>query len=130
MSWKQLKKRYPNSQILLPPENYKARYKKFNYQKYTQSDKLMFPVSLSDARLAAKQYVYGIEIDGTYIAFEENTLISQTPMVESYGSRILKVSYENGEVTAIDKKTGDRFEALRLYWFAWYAFHPTTELRN
>ena len=51
-------------------------------------------------------------------------------MVESFGDRTLMVSYEKGMVTAKDKKTGEQFDTLRLYWFAWFAFHPDTQLRN
>ena len=90
----------------------------------------MFPVSARDARLAAKKFVYGIEIDGQYIAFEEKYLKKRTPMVESFGKRTLEVSFKNGKVIARDKKTGDEFSVLRGYWFAWYAFHPETQLRN
>lgn len=130
LSWKETKAQYPNAQVLLPPTKELNAYKDFHYQKYTQSEKLVFPVAVEDARLAAKQFVYGIEIDDKFIAFEEKYLKKRSPMVESFGKRTLKVTFEKGKVTAIDKKTGDDFSVLRVYWFAWYAFHPTTQLRN
>ena len=130
LTWKELKVAYPNSQILLPPTGEFERYKDFHYQKYTESEKLMFPVSAADARLATKQIVYGVEVDGKFIAFEESYLKKRSPMVESFGKRILKVSFSAGKVTAIDKKTNESFDVLRVYWFAWFAFHPETLLRN
>lgn len=130
LTWKELKAEYPQAQILLPPNEKYERYKSFHYQKYVESEKVMFPVAVADARLAAKQVVYGIEVDGQYIAFEDSYLKKRTPMVESFGKRILKVSYNGGKVFAEDKKTGENFDVLRLYWFAWFAFHPETQLRN
>lgn len=130
LSWDELKQQYPDSQILLRPKGNKSQYKKFRYKKYTQSQKLMFPVSARDARLAAKKFVYGIEIDNEFIAFEEKYLKKRSPLVESFGKRTLQVAYDKGKVTATDKKTGEQFNVLRVYWFAWYAFHPETHLRN
>ena len=130
MTWMQLKEKFPHSKILLPPTNKAEDYKDFHYQKYTQSEKIMFPVAIEDARLSSKQFVYGIEIDDSFIAFEEDNLIKNSPMVESYGKRILQVTYKDGKATAMDKKTGETFNALRVYWFAWFAFHPETILRN
>lgn len=130
LTWKELKAEFPQSQILLPPTSKLERYKKFHYQKYTKSEKLMFSVAAADARLAKKQFVYGIEVDGQYIAFEDSYLKKRSPMVESFGKRTLMVSYNSGKVSAVDKKTGDQFNVLRVYWFAWFAFHPETQLRN
>jgi hypothetical protein len=130
LTWKELKAEFPKSQILLPPTDKHERYKNFNYQKYTESEKIMFPVAVEDARLAAKQVVYGIEVDGQYIAFEDAYLKKRSPMVESFGKRTLMVTYKGGKVSAVDKKTGDQFDVLRVYWFAWFAFHPETQLRN
>jgi hypothetical protein len=130
MTWEELKQQLPNTLILLRPKGNNNKYKKFQYKKYTQSQKLMFPVAAQDARLANKKFVYGIEIDGQYIAFEEKYLKKRSPMVESFGTRTLEVIYKNGLVTARDKKTGDTFSVLRSYWFAWYAFHPETQLRH
>lgn len=130
MTWKELKNDFAGAQVLLPPTAESEQYKTFHYQKYLESEKIMFPVTAEDARLATKQVVYGIEIDGEYIAFEEKYLKKRTPLVESFGKRTLQVSYKNGRALAIDKKTGDKFNVLRVFWFAWFAFHPETQLRN
>jgi hypothetical protein len=130
LTWEELKLQLPGTQILLRPKGNKSKYKNFQYKKYARSQKLMFPVAAQDARLAAKKFVYGIEIDGQYIAFEESYLKKRSPMVESFGLRTLEVTYKHGKVTARDKKTGDTFSVLRGYWFAWYAFHPDTHLRH
>ncbi len=130
LSWKELKAEYPKSEILLPPTDKHENYKDFHYQEYTESEKIMFPVAIADARLAAKQVVYGIEVDGEFIAYEDSYLKKRSPMVESFGKRTLMVSHAGGKVRAVDKKTGETFDVLRVYWFAWFAFHPETQLRN
>ncbi|TQV81052.1 DUF3179 domain-containing protein [Aliikangiella coralliicola] len=129
-TFKEVKSIYPNALVLEPPKAESNQYQKFHYEKYTQSDKLMFPVTAADARLANKKLVYGIEIDQKFIAIEEEYLKKRSPYVESVGKRTLSVTYKNGQAIAVDKKTGETLKTLRLYWFAWYAFHPDTELRH
>ena len=130
LTWKEIKQEHPDALVLLPPQGDKKQYDTFRYQNYVESEKLMFPVAVEDARLPAKTIVYGIEIDGKTIAFEKEYLKKRTPMVESFGKRTLMVSFKDGKVTAVDKKTGDAFNVLRVFWFAWYAFHPETILRH
>ncbi len=130
LTWKELRKAHPDTLVLLPPSKQPDAYSKFHYQKYTESEKLMFPVSIADARLAAKTFVYGIEVDGKYIAYESEYLKKRTPMIESFGKHTLMVSFKNGKVLARDKKNGEEFDVLGGYWFAWFAFHPDTKLRN
>jgi len=130
LTWKELKAELPDTLVLLPPSKQLGAYKEFHYQKYTESEKLMFPVSAKDARLAAKKFVYGIEVDGKFIAYESEYLKKRTPLVESFGKRTLMVTFANGEASAIDKKTNQEFDVLGGYWFAWFAFHPKTQLRH
>lgn len=33
---------------------------------------------------------------------------------------------DDGSVTARDAVAGEAFQSTRLYWFAWYTFHPNT----
>lgn len=130
MKWSEVKQTWSDAMVLQQPQKDSDRYDSFRYQKYVESEKLMFPVAVEDARLPSKTVVYGIEIDGAFIAFEEEYLKKRTPMIESFGKRTLKVSYQNGKAIAVDKKTKEQFNVLRVYWFAWYAFHPETQLRN
>lgn len=130
LSWKEVKQVFPESLVLLPPSNQFEKYRDFHYLDYSQSDKVMFPVAAEDARLNAKQIVFGLEIDGQYIAYEESYLKKRSPLVETFGPYTLQVSYQNGRAVALDKKSGKSFGTMRVYWFAWYAFHPETRLRN
>ena len=129
--WKHIKNKYPKALLLAPPGGHAEHYNRFRYQHYTQSESLIFPVNATDTRLAAKAFVFGIEIDGMHFSYEESYLVKHSPVIESFADRVLRITIDDvGEVIAKDKKTGETFNVLRNYWFAWYAFYPKTYLRK
>ncbi len=129
MTWEQARKSYPKAEVLSTDTGYDYNYDKVNYQKYYDNDKVVFPVSLSDARANSKQIVYGISLNGQSIAFTEDYLEKNTAFVQSLaGSSIQITNKGNGIVTAVDKKSGEALPVTHVYWFAWYNFHPKTVL--
>ncbi len=47
-------------------------------------------------------------------------------MNDEIGGEQIRVRYENGSAWA--ERDGEVIATIRLYWFAWYAFHPDTEV--
>lgn len=117
---------HPEGQVLaLPGEA--EKYTKDPYADYVNSDRLLFPVSLQDARLHVKQVIYGLELEGQSIAVEHEWLKSAGSWERKIGERKLVVSVdESGGVTA--GFDGKPVPVHRMYWFAWYSFHPDTAL--
>lgn len=127
--WSFVKEKFKSS-LILEPNSSDDEYNKFHYLKYAESDKTMFPVSIEDARLNRKKLVYGIEYNNKSIAYEENYLLNNTPVIESFAGITLKITKEkDGTVTAINKMTGEQIFIVKNYWFAWYSFYPQTLLR-
>ncbi|WP_196137205.1 DUF3179 domain-containing protein [Aliikangiella sp. G2MR2-5] len=129
-TWEEVQHSYPKAKVLKFPPGSRKRYRKPLYGNYENTNKLMFPVSATDARLAGKTFVYGIEIEGRYLALEETYLKRKRFHVETFADRVIRVELEKGQVKAFEAKTQEEFKVIRLYWFAWFAFHPTTELRK
>lgn len=131
-TWLQWRSAHPDTRVLsrntgLPDE----LYEHWPYGDYANSDRLMFPVSLTDARLHPKMVVYGADIDGHPVAYAQDYLREKRSLADRIDGRALTVTYgQDGGVTVSDSESGQTWIAHRLFWFAWYTFHPDTLLRN
>ena len=103
------------------------RYLKDAYGDYAESEKLYMPVSATDARLHPKRVIYGMEIGDDSIAIDAEWLLEEGRFANEYAGKKLAVTVaENGEINAsLDDK---QITIHRMYWFAWYSFHPKTAL--
>ncbi len=107
-----------------------ARYEGAAYAGYFKTDQLMFPVELSDSRFMNKYPVVGVVIGETAKAYPvdlvtgapggriEDTIEGQRVVLESAGG--------TGSVRISELPEGGK--VLHTFWFAWYAFHPGTEV--
>ncbi|MCV6606353.1 MAG: DUF3179 domain-containing protein, partial [Porticoccaceae bacterium] len=131
LPWKKLKISLPRTEILQPDSRDREKLKQDSnhYRNYAQTSRLYFPVSHKDARRKPKQIVYGIEVEGRTLAITEAYLQQHRAfdqVVGNYSLRILR--RKDGSVVAYNKDTQRTIPVTRLYWFAWYTFHPRTEL--
>jgi hypothetical protein len=92
----------------------------------------MFPPKRSDARLAAKERVLGLEIDGQATAYALADLAPAGTLADDVGGVPVRVEYDAASETArvVRQVDGNLLPATTVYWFAWSAFHPETELRR
>jgi len=127
VEWKSWRLAHPDAQVLTV-ENIKSdRYMKDAYVGYAQSDRLYMPVSATDARLHPKRVVYALEVGDQAIAIDGEWLAQQGQWSDAIDERNLTVSYGGaGDVSAL--LDGNPVTITRMYWFAWYSFHPQTAL--
>ncbi len=129
VSWKQAKQNFPALKVLLPPGGSAQNYQKDYYAEYFKTDDTMFPVSLKDARLLQKAKVHGFIIDDQPVAVEVNHLAKQSALLTTIkGHKLNIVQKADGTVHIKDLKTKEAYIPTLTYWFAWYNFHPNTEL--
>ena len=116
----------PAGKVLAPPLG-ADQYKKNAYGDYANSDRLLFPVTAQDARLHVKKVIYGVEIDGASIAVDSDWLVNIGSWEYEVEGRIFKLSV-NGEGGVSGSLEGQPLPVHRMFWFAWYSFHPDTSL--
>jgi len=131
-TWSQWRAAHPDTRVLSLDTGLPAElYERWPYGDYANSDRLMFPVSLTDARLHPKMVIYGADIDGHPVAYAQDYLQQKRELSDEVDGRTLTVTYnEDGAVSVRDPKSGQSWVAHRLFWFAWYSFHPDTLLRH
>jgi len=131
-TWLEWRSAHPDTQVLsmntgLPLE----AYEQWPYGDYAKSERLMFPVSLNDARQHPKMVIYGADIDGQAVAYSQDYLRERRKLSDQINGESFTVVYEDdGGVTVSNAESGKSWAAHRLFWFAWYSFHPDTLLRK
>ncbi len=129
MRWKLAKKTYKKAQVLSKDTGFNFSYNKVAYQKYYDNAKVIFPVSLSDARANRKAVVYGISVNGKNIAYTEDYLKKNPDFKQKIAGINLQISTRGeGDVRAKNIDSGEDLPVTHAYWFAWYNFHPKTIL--
>lgn len=129
-TWETWKTAHPNTLVLSTDTGYNRDYNDEPYLAYEQNDQLMFPVSNKSDQLKNKDYIIGVEINGHYKAYPFKILKKkESEIIDEFQHQQLHIQYDKKTETAriLDEK-GVKYPAVVMYWFAWYAFHPKTEV--
>lgn len=128
MTWGAWKARYPSSLVLTTETGFRRDYENLPYGSYFESPRTMFPYRKNRAALAAKDLVAGVILDGAAMAFPLQHL-PDGETETAIGDRTIRVSYDRRtENLAVTSDGGDVLPSVRVYWFAWQAFYPKTQL--
>jgi YD repeat-containing protein len=93
----------------------------------------MFEVQHRDDRFPLKEWVLGVEVNGSTKAYPFSVLARRVDargeLVDSVGGQRLRVRYDaaHGSAEAFDAE-GRSVPDVMAFWFAWVAFHPRTEV--
>lgn len=127
--WQNWLARYPDTWVMSRDTGYKSiRYGRMpeSYRGYERSRQLFFPVAKKDKRFHPKSWVLGVELDGVYKAYPFAELEQTTGVVtDRLGNQTITIRYAD-DVAWAEDAAGKVLPAIRLYWFAWFAFHPDT----
>lgn len=130
-SWGDWKSRHPNTSVLSTKTGFNRDYTRTPYTGYDDSEQLYFPVSNRNYDYHQKEMIIGIEVDGKFKAYpyEELKKLSSYPLADKFNGKILKVYFEEKNETArISDENDEELPYMTSFWFAWYAFHPDTEV--
>ena len=128
MTWSNWKSLNPETKILSMETGYLWDYEKDPYEQYRSSDKLMFPVTHMSDELSDKESVLGVTIDNQSIAFSLSELskLKGHQLDYPFMGKTLKIAWnEKSQSIWLEN---ENIPATQLFWFAWYAFHPETEV--
>ena len=129
--WRDWKEAHPDSEVLSQDTGFNRNYGRDPYGSYYEDSFLFFPVGEQDNRIHAKTVIFGIEINDQFKAYKEDDL-KETGMIEdSFAGINLRIERsQEGIVKITNTDTGEEVVKERDFWFAWYAFHPETELHQ
>ncbi len=130
-TWSQWRKQHPDTKVLSTDTGRGANYGVATpYGDYDTSESLMFPVSAHDPRLHPKTVVYALELGKDSFAVTERAL-KAGPVKTTIGKVPVRwVRDADGTVRATRTDTQKDLVPTRLFWFAWFTFHPATGLHD
>lgn len=129
-TWSDWLATHPESLLLSRKTGFDRDYRREPYAGYEDSTGVWFPVKHRDPRFHPKERVLGLELDGTFKAYPISELSRQRGQLrDRFAGRELRIEYlPNSKSARILDVSGNQLPTVNAYWFAWYAFHPETEV--
>ncbi len=129
-TFKNWKNQYPNSLVLSTDTGANRNYDTSPYHTYNPSEKLLFPVSQTSKKMHRGAKVIGIELGGQFKAYSLKKLKKlKAPLQDVFNNKKLIIEYDRSSRSAtIKDESGKLLPSITLYWFAWYTFHPETQV--
>jgi hypothetical protein len=129
-SWREWVERHPETQVLSSKTGYSRNYRVDPYPNYGRDGKLYFPVTQSNNKYRRKEIVMGLEIDGRFKAypFKELKKGAHSFDDEFVGKKFIVKFDANNQTARVLKADGSEIPTTMAFWFAWYAFHPATDV--
>ena len=129
LTWKAWRQKYPHGEVLSTDTGHHRNYRGNAYAAYFASGKTMFPVPHTRKELPDKAWVIGVIIDGKAKAYPVNDLPADSAIKDKVGNRQVVVSYDaEKRHPKITGPQGEQIPAVMVFWFAWQAFYPGTDL--
>jgi hypothetical protein len=126
-SWKKWKTKFPDSLVLSRDLGFNRNYDQNPYPGYEDILRVWFPLAHESSQLKSKEIVVGFENKGKFLAVVKDGFNEKYPNgleVELGGENFFLI-YDQKLDVLVSEKEIDSFE---VYWFAWYAYHPNTEI--
>jgi hypothetical protein len=151
-TWELWLAEHPDSQVLSRDTGHSRNYDQYPYGTYEQDDEILFGIKDLDKSLQIKTVVYGVEVkengsgevggggeptgaktEQSVVtlakAYPESAFDKNSKITDTIGNtRITLERQAGGEVVVTNLATGEEIIPTRLFWFAWAAFHPGTEV--
>ena len=89
----------------------------------------MFPVKRKNGAYKNKERVLGLTIDGVHKAYplRELRATGKSRIEDVVAGRTVTIEWHESEDYArVLDADGNELPSVIVYWFAWYAFHPST----
>lgn len=130
--WSNWVERHPNTKVLSTDTGFRRDYSRDPYAGYGKNAAIYFPV----ANRAPKDYhpkemVLGFKVGEAQIAFPfaELTKVGESSFSYRFGDKQYRVHWDGETKSAwITDEQGQTQASTLLYWFAWYAFYPETQI--
>lgn len=137
-TWKAWRARHPHTLVLSTDTGYLRSYGRDPYGSYQTrggyyvEDDPFFPVLATDNRFPAKDVVIGVRIGDATLALHKEFVRQEKAVPAVLAGTSLIASWDEGLDTVRVRHEGSvpgvSADVLDAMWFAWYAFHPDTEV--
>lgn len=132
-TWADWRSRFPKTEVLSTETGFRRDYGRDPYAGYDRIQQLMFDVEHRDSRYPLKEWVVGVEVQGRHKAYPFSELAravnAKGELVDRVADKTLRIRYDRAHGTAeVLDEAGKPWPSTMAFWFAWFAFHPKTEV--
>lgn len=129
-SWRDWRERHPGTEVLSIRTGHSRDYDVDPYPGYGRDGRIYFPVAEEDSRYPRKAVVMGLEIDGQFKAYPFVEMEGGSDRFrDSFQDTPLEITFdEHNRTAAAYGPDGAEIPTVQAFWFAWYAFHPDTDV--
>ena len=129
-TWADWRQRHPDTLVLSMDTGFNRNYQANPYDGYEKESSIMFPVRFRSEGYHPKEQVLGLVLDGKAKAYPFVELAKGSgELNDTLAEQKIHVRYNHAHKSAeIFDAAGDLLPGVTLFWFAWYAFHPQTEI--
>lgn len=130
-NWQAWREEHPDTLVLSTDTGFDRDYRHDPYAGYDSDSGLYFPVTRQSRRYHPKERVLGVEIDGRFKAYPYSELahLGQAEFADHFADRDLRIQFDRASESArAYDDDGRQLPAVSSFWFAWFAFHPDTEV--
>ncbi len=127
--WRDWKGAHADSEVLSQDTGFRRAYGRDPYGSYYEDSFVFFPVENSDDRVHPKTVIFGVTVNGVHKAYREDDLKELKAIEDTVDGASIRIEREDSGIVRItNSETGEEIVKERDFWFAWYAFHPDTQL--
>jgi len=129
-TWQAWKTEHPDTRVLSTLTGYDRDYDRDPYGDYKESERLMFEVKARNSSYHPKEPVLGVVLKGVAKAYPFSELSrAPQPLKDRVGEVPVEIVFDATSRTAVAMDgEGRELPSVRGFWFAWFAFHPETEV--
>lgn len=129
-TWGEWRTQHPDTLVLSTETGYFRDYTLDPYLGYAQRADLMFDTTNVNHDYYPKEWVLGIEVNGAFKAYPFTELKKvKTPLTDRVNGRTIQVHFNpRARSASITDGDGKSLPSMMAFWFAWYAFHPHTQI--
>ena len=130
-SWQAWKKQHPNTKVLSTDTGAGRDYSRSPYGDYDKGRETYFPIEFRSQKYHPKERVLGVSINGKHkvYPFSELAKLKSNILNDEFLGKSLHISFDAENRDGRIKNTGGGImPSINTFWFAWYAFHPDTEI--
>lgn len=129
-TWRDWKTTHPSTLVLSMETGSSRDYSRDPYGNYDQIRDLMFDVDHFDPSYHPKEWIVGIEIQGSFKAYAFSELErTDGTVTDRLNGQTLRIHFNREARSAsVSDEQGKVLPSVMAYWFAWYTFHPKTQV--
>ena len=131
-SWQQWTITHPDTLVMSNETGYARDYQRNPYAGYEKSRNLYFQVTnRAPDWFHPKERTLGIEVDGVFKAypFSELDKTGQSTIIDQFAGQTFSIDWKkSSQQVSITDASGNAVAGIEGFWFAWFTFHPETEV--